>query len=129
MAWLKTFLKINWLIVEIQLTDEKSTNTPKVKLWLFLIKNWVSKITFHQDIQKYETWPSRNQESQNFQDLEIFLSVFKSYFFHDFMPTFHQDARWFKENFQHESCRSWWDIKLFFTDQVLEMLGFWVMNP
>ena len=42
---------------------ERSTDTPIVKLWTF-DQNWVSKITFHQDIQKYETWSSRNQESQ-----------------------------------------------------------------
>ena len=44
------------------------------------------------------------------------------------MPTFHKYARWFKENFQHESYRSWWDIQLFFTGQVLEMIGSWVID-
>ena len=34
-SYINSFLKINWLIAEIQSTDEKSIDTPKVKLWLF----------------------------------------------------------------------------------------------
>ena len=61
MAWLKTLLKVIWLIVDFQSTDQKSTVHWKVKLWLFG-QNQVSKITIHQSMSKYETCSSRNQK-------------------------------------------------------------------
>ena len=57
-SWLKSFLKINGLIVKIWSTDKKSTNTQKVKVWLFG-QHYISKIKIHQDIKKYQTWSSR----------------------------------------------------------------------
>ena len=53
-------------------------------------------------MSKYEVCSSRNQKikkskftlkSQNFQDLEIFLSVGKITFFNNFVPIFHHDER------------------------------------
>ena len=61
MTWLKTFLKINWLIVDFQSTDQKSIVYWKVKLWFFG-QNQVSKISIHQNMSKYETYSSRNQK-------------------------------------------------------------------
>ena len=60
-ARLKTLLKINWLIVDFQLTDQKSIVHWKVKLWLFG-QNQVSNIIIHQNMSKYETYSSRNQK-------------------------------------------------------------------
>ena len=59
-TWLKTSLKINWLLVDFHSTDEKSTVHWKVKLWPF-DQNQVSKIIIHQDMSKYKTYSSRNQ--------------------------------------------------------------------
>ena len=56
----------------------------------------------HQEIKDwryyFEIWNFHNLE--NFQSIENFL------FFLNFRPNFHHDTRWFKKNFQHESCRS-----------------------
>ena len=86
MTSLKTSLKFNWLTVEFQLTDEKSTIHWKVKLWLFG-QNQVSKVTFHQKCQNMklihqEIKKSRfHFENSKFSNLEIFLSVGNFIFF------------------------------------------------
>ena len=122
------------MIVDFQSIDQKSTVHWKVKLWLFG-QNQVSKITIHQNMSKYETCSSRNQkvkisfEKSKFSNLEIFLSVENFMFYYNFEPIFHHDARWFKRNFQHESCRYPWDLKHFFKQLLLEMLGSQVINP
>ena len=116
MKWLKTFLKLNWLTVEFQSTDEKSIVHWKVKLWLF-DQNQVSKVTIHQDMSKYEKISSRNWKVKihlwkvKIPILRIFCKCWKVHFFHNFVPNFHHDARWFKGNSLHEICISQWDIK------------------
>ena len=133
MAWLKISLKINWLIVDFQSTDEQSNVHWKVKLWLFLVKIKCQISQFIKTCQKMklvhqEIKKSRfHFEKSKFLNLEFFLSVGNSLFFHNFEPSFHLDATWFKGNFKHESCRSKWDLKYCFTQLILEMHGFQVM--
>ena len=127
-TWCKT-LQIHWIDKwNLQSTDQKSTVYWKVKLWLFG-QNQVSRITIHQNLSKCETCSSRNRGLKilfwnlKFLNLEIFLSIENFLFFLNFEPNFNHDARWFKRNFQHESCRSPWNIQLFFTQFFLKMLG------
>ena len=120
--------------MNFQSTNQKSIIHWKVKLWLFG-QNQVSKITIHQGKSKYETSSSRNQKFKiSFWKVKVFKlrnfsMCWKLHIFHNFKPIFHHDARWFKRNFQHESCRSQWDIKHCFTQHLLEILGFHVINP
>ena len=121
MAWLKTFLKINWLIVYFQSIDEKSIVHWKVKLWLFG-QNQVPRITIHQKMKlvHQEIKKSRfHSDKWKFLNLEIFLSVGNFIYFHNFEPIFHHDARWLKGNFQHESSRYKWYIKHFRTQLLI----------
>ena len=97
MAWLKKFLKISWLIVEFQSTDAKSivhwksqtltfwskssfkdyNSSRHVKMWNLFIKK-LKKFKFH-------------FEKSKFLNLEFFLSVGNSHFFHNFEPNLHHD--------------------------------------
>ena len=78
----------------------------------------------HQEIKKSRF----HFEKSKFLNLEIFLSVWNFMFFHNFEQNFHHDAIWFKRNSQHESCRSTWNLQLFFTQLLPKMLGSQVMN-
>ena len=128
MTWFKT-LQIHWIDRWIfQSTDQKSTVHWKVKLWLFG-QNQVPKIIIHQNMSKYETCSSRNQKFMisfwkvKFSKLRNFSKCWKFHVFHNFEPNLHHDSRWFKRNFQQESCRSPWNIQLFFTKLLLKVLG------
>ena len=61
-------------------------------------------------------------EKLKFLNFEIFLSVGNFLFFYNFEQNFHHDARWFKRNFQHESCSSPWNLKLCFTQLLPKVL-------
>ena len=72
----------------------------------------------HQEIKKSRF----HFEKSKFLNLEIFLSVGNFMFFHNFEQIFHHDARWFKKNFQNESCRSPWNLQLCFTQPLPKVL-------
>ena len=78
----------------------------------------------HQEIKKSRF----HFEKSKFLNLEIFLSVGNFMFFQNFEQIFHHDARWFKRNFQHESCRYPVYIQHFFSQFLLNMLGSQVVN-
>ena len=128
MTWFKT-LQIHWIDRWIlQSTDPKSIVYWKVKLWLFgQIQG--PRIIIHQNMSKYETFLSRNEILKilfwnlKFLNLEIFLSIENFLFFPNFRPNFHHDTKWFKGSSQHESCRSPWNLQLWFTQFLLKMLG------
>ena len=125
MTWFKTLIKINWMIVDFQSTDQKSTVYWKSQTWTF----WSNSSAKDHNSSKYvKIWnlfikKSRfHFEKSKFLNLEIFLSVENSCFFHNFRPNFHHDARWYKRNFQHESFIYPWNLQIFFTQLLLKML-------
>ena len=131
MTWFKT-LQVHWIDRWIlQSTDQKSTVYWKVKLWLFG-QIQVPKIIIHQNMSKYETYSSRNKKVKisfwkvKISKLRNFSKCWK-FHFHNFEQNFHHDARWFKRNFQHESCRSPWNIQLFFTHIIPKVFGYQVI--
>ena len=120
MTWFKT-LQVHWIENWIFMsTDQTSNLSWKVTLWIFG-KLHMQKITIHQNMSKYETYSTRNQKVKisfwkvKNSKLRIFSKCWKFMFFHNFEPNFHHDARWFKGNFQHESCIYQWDLKNFRT--------------
>ena len=80
------------------------------------IGNLFIKKSRNQEI-KISFWKVKISKLRNF-SLSIFFL-----FFHNFEQFFHYDARWFKGNFQHESCRSPWNLQLFFTQLLQKGLG------
>ena len=90
-------------------SSAKDHNSSKyVKMWNFFIKK-----------SRIEDFCFGNLK---FLNLEIFL-IENFLFFLNFEPNFHHDARWFKGNFQYESCRSQWNLQIFFTQFLIKILG------
>ena len=134
MGWLKKFLKINWIDSWFSINWSKVNCTLKSQTLTFWQKSSVKDHNLSKNVKIWNLFikKSKSQDfilkSQSFQT-EIFLSVENFIFFHNFELMFHHDARWFKGNFQHESFRSPWDLKHFFTQLLLEILGSQVINP
>ena len=129
MAWPKTLLKINWMDSKFSINWSKSQLYTEKSNFDFLVKIQCQRSQFIKTCQKYETYSSRNQKFKisfwNVKVLELrnFSKCLKLHvFFHNFKPIFHHDARGFRRNFQHESWRSPWYLKNFFTQLLLKIL-------
>ena len=119
-----SWFSVNWSKVNYTLKSQTLTFWSKSSVKDQFIKTCQNMKRVHHEIKKSRF----HFEKSMFSNLEIFLSVENFLLFHNFELIFHHDARWFKRNFQYESCRSPWDIKHLFTQLLLEILGSQVIN-